>query len=212
MHKVEPVKRILEKATGIGLPDATHALARVKAVKPRLMRFRPDGYIPNNPALPLLLFPRVVRFERGGDPAALLEAIFNANGWGRAWRNGIYDFVHYHPRIHEVLGVARGSATLRLGGNSNGTTIRVRAGDVVLVPAGVGHECLRANTDFLVVGAYPPQGTYSECRGSYQEYERSRVQVSRVPMPKRNPVFGQSVEAPSISVQTFPRLRSGTKK
>jgi uncharacterized protein YjlB len=192
MHKVEPVKRVLEKVTGIGIPDTQQALSRVKPVQPRKMRFRPDGYVPNNPSLPLLLYPRVIHFERSGDPAAMLEAIFNANGWGQAWRDGIYDFVHYHPRIHEVLGVARGGASLRLGGNSNGTTIRVRAGDVVLVPAGVGHECLSASTDFLVVGAYPPQGSYSECRGSFQEYEKSRAAIRRVSMPKRDPVFGHS--------------------
>lgn len=192
MHKVEPVKRVLEKATGIGIPDAKQALSRVKPVQPRIMRFRPDGYIPNNPSLALLVYPRVVRFERGGDPAALLEAIFNANGWGQAWRDGIYGFVHYHPRIHEALGVARGSASLRLGGNSNGMTIRVRAGDVVFVPAGVGHECLSASTDFLVVGAYPPQGTYSECRGSFQEYEKSRAAIRRVSRPKRDPLFGDT--------------------
>jgi uncharacterized protein YjlB len=188
MHKVEPVKRVLEKVTGIGIPDTQQALSRVKSVEPRKMRFRPD------PSLPLLLYPRAIRFERGGDPAAMLEGIFNANGWGRAWRDGIYDFVHYHPRIHEVLGVARAGASLRLGGNSNGTTIRVRAGDVVLIPAGVGHECLSASTDFLVVGAYPAQGTYSECRGSFQEYEKSRAAIRRVSTPKRDPVFGHARE------------------
>ncbi len=193
MHKVEPVKRILEKTTGVGIPGAERALSRIKPVKPRLMRFRPDGYIPNNPSLPLLLYPRVVRFERGGDPAALLEAIFNANGWGRAWRNGIYDFVHYHPRIHEVLGIARGGATLRLGGNTNGSTVRVTAGDVVFIPAGVGHECLRPNREFLVVGAYPPQGTYSERRGSYQDYKKSQTEVRRVAVPKSDPVFGDII-------------------
>jgi uncharacterized protein YjlB len=193
VHKIEPIKRVLEKATGIGIPDPEHALARLKAVRPRQLLFRPDGYVPNNPSLPLLLYVKAIRFERGGDPAGLLEAIFNANGWGQAWRNGIYDFVHYHPRIHEVLGVARGIATLRLGGNKTGTTIKVGAGDVVLIPAGVGHECLSANTDFLVVGAYPPQGVYSECRGSYREYEKSRLQIARVPLPKRNPLFGSRV-------------------
>ncbi len=190
VHKVEPIKRVLEKATGIGIPNRERALARLKPVTPRQLQFRQDGYIPNNPSLPALIYTRVVRFERDGDPAALLEAIFNANGWGQAWRNGIYNFVHYHPRIHEVLGVARGKATIRLGGNKNGTTITLGAGDVVVVPAGVGHECLRANADFLVVGAYPPQGFYSECRGSYREYEKAKRQILRVPMFKKNPVFG----------------------
>ena len=30
------------------------------------------------------------------DPAAVLEGVFNAPSWSKAWRNGIYDFVHYH--------------------------------------------------------------------------------------------------------------------
>jgi uncharacterized protein YjlB len=189
MHKVEPVKRLLEKTTGIRIPDKVEALSRVRLVKPRRLKFRADGYIPNNPSLPLLYYQNAVRFHRGGDPAALLEAIFNANGWGQAWRNGIYDFVHYHPRIHEALGIARGTATLRVGGNT-GTTVKVRTGDVIVVPAGIGHECLSADKSFLVVGAYPPSGTYSECRGSFQEYAKAREQVRHVPEPKKNPLFG----------------------
>ena len=188
MDTVEPVKRVLEKATGIGIPSQADAIARVKAVKPRRLKFHSDGYIPNNPRLPLLYYRKAVRFDRDGDPAALLEAIFNANDWGQAWRNGVYDFVHYHPRIHEVLGIARGSATLRLGGNK-GVTVRVSAGDIIAIPAGVGHECLSANKEFLVVGAYPPTGTYSECRGRYREYAKAVAQIRRV-RPAKNPLFG----------------------
>ena len=153
------------------------------------MKFKDDGYIPNNPKLPLLFYGKAVRFDRKHDPAATLEAIFNAHSWGEAWRNGIYDFVHYHSMIHEVLGVARGSATLRLGGNK-GKTVKVTAGDVILVPAGVGHECLKANKEFLVVGAYPPAGTYNECRGSFQEHENAVASIRRVATPKQNPLFG----------------------
>lgn len=53
---------------------------------------------------------KAMRFGRRYDPAAVLEKIFNVHGWGDAWRNGIYDFVHYHSMIHEALGFARGSA------------------------------------------------------------------------------------------------------
>lgn len=165
MDTVEPVKRVLEKAARIGIPSQADAIARVKAVQPRRLKFRSDGYIPNNPSLPLLYYRKAVRFDRNGDPAALLEAIFNANGWGGAWRNGIYDFVHYHPRIHEVLGIARGSATVRLGGNK-GVTVRVSAGDVIVIPAGVGHECLSANKKFLAVGAYPRKASTANVGGA----------------------------------------------
>jgi uncharacterized protein YjlB len=189
MNKVEPIKRLVEKATGIGIPAKAEALLCVRSVKPRRLKFGADGYVPNNPSVPLLFYRRAVIFERGGDPAALLEAIFNANGWGDAWRNGIYDFVPYHPRTHEVLGIARGSAKLRLGGNK-GVMCEVRPGDVIVVPAGVGHECLSADAKFLAVGAYPPTGTYSECRGSFREYAMAREQVRRVAKPKKDPLFG----------------------
>ncbi len=188
MHKIEPVKRLLEKATGVGVPPKAEALAHVRAMKPVRLKFPADGYIPNNPNVALLIYKRAVRLGGKRDPAAVLEAIFNANGWGDAWRNGIYDYVHYHPRIHEVLGVARGTATLRLGGNK-GRTVKVRAGDVIVVPAGVGHECLKASETFLVVGAYPPVGTYSECRGAYQEYEAGLRAVRESRKWKRDPVF-----------------------
>jgi uncharacterized protein YjlB len=127
MDTLEPAKRLLEKATGLGIPSRDGALSRVRSIIPRRLKFRADEYIPNNPSLPLLYYRNAVRLDAKGDPAALLEAIFNANGWGQAWRNGIYDFVHYHPRIHEVLGIAGGSATLRLGlaGNDNPNFVTV---------------------------------------------------------------------------------------
>jgi uncharacterized protein YjlB len=189
IHKVEPLKRLVEKATGFGVPTTEEAASCVRKVKPLRMKFRDDGYIPNNPKLPLLYYPKALRFHRKHDPAATLEAIFNAHGWGEAWRNGIYDFVHYHSMIHEVLGVARGMAVLRLGGNK-GETVKVAAGDVIMIPAGVGHEGLKASSEFLVVGAYPTTGTYDECRGSFQEHDKAVAAIRRVAPPKQNPVFG----------------------
>jgi uncharacterized protein YjlB len=193
MHKIEPIKRILENATGLGVPSEAEALNFVRDVMPVRMTFRDDGYIPNS-KLPLLHYRKVVRFDREHDPAATIEQIFKANGWGKAWRNGIYDFVHYHSMVHEVLGAARGTARLRLGGNK-GKTVKMSAGDVVVIPAGVGHECLSASRDFLVVGAYPPEGRYDECRGSFQERTKALAALKRVKVPRRDPVFGAEKQA-----------------
>ena len=189
MDVVEPVKRLAERVIGLGLPSHDQAAACVIDRRPARMKFRDDGYIPNNPKYPLLYYQKAVRFGRKFDPAAVIETTFNLNGWGDAWRNGIYDFVHYHSMIHEVLGIARGSATLQLGGN-RGRTVTVSAGDVIVVPAGVGHECLKASKQFLVVGAYPPTGTYNECRGSFQERDKAIESIRRVSAPKKHPMYG----------------------
>ena len=189
MDVIEPVKRLAEKVTGVGLPSREAAAACIVDRRPVRMKFRDDGYIPNNPKYPLLYYRKALRFSRKLDPAAVIETTFNKNGWSDAWRDGIYDFVHYHSMIHEVLGVARGSAKLRLGGNK-GRTIKVSAGDLIIVPAGVGHECLSASKTFLVVGAYPPRGTYNECRGSFQERDKAIASIRRVGAPKQHPLYG----------------------
>lgn len=151
--------------------------------------FADDGAIPNNPDLPLLIYAAVVEAGGADGRAAVFEDLFRTNGWGDCWRNGIYDYVHYHSRIHEALGIARGRARVRFGGD-RGAEIDVAAGDVAVLPAGIGHHCVMASADFLVVGAYPPSGTYDECRGRPGEHARALQTVAAVAMPDRDPVFG----------------------
>jgi uncharacterized protein YjlB len=185
----ETVKRTLAQVTG--KPSLRQARNRVTRRRPKTMLFRDDGRIPNNATLPFAIYRSAVRVDDVADPAALFEQLFDSNGWTDSWRNGIYDYMHYHSGIHEVLGIARGRARVQFGG-PHGEEVDVEAGDVAILPAGTGHQCLMASTDCMVVGAYPPAGTYDECRGSAEEHARAKKSIPETPLPDRDPVYGAS--------------------
>lgn len=159
------------------------------AAVPLTHRFTDDGRIPNNADLPLVLYRGGINLSGSPDPEAVIEKTFAANGWGNMWRNGIYPYVHYHSMIHEAMGVARGRATVRFGG-ADGEEIEMAPGDVVILPAGTGHQRLAQTPDLVVVGAYPPSGRYDLCRGSKPEHAKALVTVAQVPRPATDPVFG----------------------
>jgi uncharacterized protein YjlB len=151
-----------------------------------VLRFA-DDVIPNNARLPMIFYRGPVRTVDAPDPAALFE--FERNGWKSPRRNGIFDYVHYHSKIHEVLGIARGHATVRFGG-SQGRVIKLKPGDVAILPAGTGHERLGEGDDVLVVGAYPGFGKYDLCRASDKEHGRAVKTVPKAPIPRKDPVYG----------------------
>src|SRR5690348_10722774 len=159
--------------------------------KPLTFTFKDDGRVPNNPALPSLVYIGAIELRGEADPARAVEKIFAANGWGHGqWRNGIYPFVHYHSMIHEALGIARGTARVQLGGPS-GETFDFAAGDVAVLPAGTGHQRLSGSSDLLVVGAYPPDGTYNLCRGGNSaDRDKALTTIANVPVPHTDPVLG----------------------
>src|SRR5260370_18457034 len=95
-------------------------------------RFADDGVVPNNPALPLVVYRGAL--PASGDRAGACERMFAAHGWPDSWRNGIYAHHHYHSTAHEVLGIARGHARVRLAAQG-GQTAQPGAGDVLLLPA-----------------------------------------------------------------------------
>ena len=89
-----------------------------------------------------------------GDLAAAFELLFEQNGWPPQWRDGIFDYHHFHATAHEVLGVTDGSAQVIVGG-PGGRVVTITAGDALLLPAGTGH-CLQSFArHFQVVAGYP---------------------------------------------------------
>ena len=144
-----------------------------------------DG-MPNNPTLPVLIYPGALGVD-GSDPAALFERTFMGNGWPPQWRYGVFSYHHYHTRGHEVLGVYAGHARLMLGG-PDGAVVEVKAGDVVLLPAGTGHCNLGSSEDFSVVGAYPPgqEGDINRDPATAAQI----AQIAKLPFPHSDPVLG----------------------
>jgi uncharacterized protein YjlB len=190
MYVLETLKKTFEQVTGLGRHSAAAVRGFIRRRKAPAVMFEDDGAIPNNSRLPLIHYRSPVRLRRAQDPAAVFEDLFGANGWKDSWRNGIYDYLHYHSRTHEVLGIARGHARVRFGGDS-GKMVELRAGDVVILPAGTGHQRVSASRDLLVVGAYPASGEYDECKGSSEEHERALKSIPDVRLPAKDPVYGR---------------------
>jgi uncharacterized protein YjlB len=186
---LEQFKRIVEKATGIGRPDRRQLQTLSRPKKPMVLRFADDGVTPNNPRYPVLFYRSVVKSPRKVDPAAALEDLFAGNGWGNSWRDGIYDYLHFHTGTHEALGIARGLARVQLGG-VKGKTVTVTAGDVLVLPAGTGHQRISASEDLLVVGAYPPGGRYDEPTPQEVDPAVARRAIGRTKSPRADPLFG----------------------
>jgi uncharacterized protein YjlB len=162
-----------------------------KPVEPLAFMFHDDGAVPNNARLPTLYYRGCFDLAGASSPERVIETLFAKNGWGEMWRDGIFPYVHYHSQIHEGLGIARGSAKVRLGGEQ-GQVFDIAQGDVVLLPAGTGHQCLWASPDLVVIGAYPPDGRYDLCRGSKAEHAKALVTIPQVPAPKSDPVYGKN--------------------
>ena len=157
-------------------------------IEPLAIVFADDGLVPNN-RVPFLVYRGVIEFAKS-EPERTIECLFAGNGWGDMWRNGIYDYPHYHSAAHEALGVAKGHARVRFGGD-RGREFEISAGDVAILPAGTGHQCLSASRDLSVVGAYPPGQNMAITRPTPDDRARALKAIPKVKLPKADPVMGE---------------------
>jgi uncharacterized protein YjlB len=146
-----------------------------------------DGRFLNSPH-PALIY-RGVFSPAEGDLAAAFEALFAAHEWPPAWRAGLYTMHHYHSSAHEVLGIFSGWVQARLGGE-RGPVLTLRAGDAVLIPAGVAHKNEGQSPDFRAVGAYPRGMSVDMRLGREAERAVDARRIAALPPPAPDPVLG----------------------
>lgn len=159
----------------------------------QLFHFGASGEIPNN-SLPLL-------FLRHALPPDLTnpggcQSLFARNNWGGNWVDGIFDYWHFHVSGHEALGCVAGSARVGFGGDA-GVQVEVEAGDVVIIPAGVGHKRLSERRDgFTIVGGYPPHQNGTIIKPGDISLDEAQRQIASLALPRSDPVSGS--EGPLI--------------
>ena len=185
----DPIKNYAKKLVE-PRPDLITLQKLVRIRKPLAMHFADDGIVPNNPRLPVLVYRGSISLmhTKATDAAIIIDTLFELNGWGRSWRDTIYDFVHYHSQTHEVMGVARGDAEIEFGG-IKGRILKFKAGDVAILPAGTGHRLINSCRYFLVVGAYPEGGRYDECTDT-RDKDKAVKRIAKVRKPAKDPIYG----------------------
>ncbi len=123
----------------------------------------------------------------------------------------MYSTTHFHSTTHEVLCISSGRAKLckifqelktvnafiltnpqGFGSEHNPSRLEteIKKGDVIVVPAGVGHRLLEdLDGGFEMVGSYPKGKSWNMCYGNAGEKEKIRGIESLVWF-ERDPLYG----------------------
>ncbi len=98
---------------------------------------------------------------------------------------------HFHSNTHEVLGVSKGKVILVIGGKKTGKIFEVPEGDVLVLPAGVGHYSIQGNTPYEIVGGYPDGRSWDMMTGTIEERKSAFINIAAVPVPTTDPLYGE---------------------
>jgi uncharacterized protein YjlB len=139
-------------------------------------QFKDDGITPNN-QLPVLVFRAV---NHNPYLADFFENTFKEAGWGNNWRDIINVADHYHSNTHEILGISKNRVRLKIGG-AKGKEIELAEGDVVLIPAGVGHYSLDNSHPYEVVGGYPGGAEWDFILNDSGQYYDAKTRIKALP-------------------------------
>ncbi|MGN6548359.1 MAG: cupin domain-containing protein [Pararhizobium sp.] len=158
-----------------------------RAADIRRLSFDAGNGIPNNAAYPAVLARDALH---GPHDDHAVRDLLERNGWGGTWTWEVFGYHHFHPDAFEALAVARGAATLALGG-PQGERLQVTAGDVMILPPGFGHCQIEKRDGFRICGAYPPgQENYRVIRADDGFDDAILDEIAAVAVPETDPVWG----------------------
>ena len=160
-----------------------------RSAEPLALMFADDGSIPNNPRLPFLVYRGAIDLtgtpNRRSDREDLRPSRLGRDVAQRHLSLRALSFDDPRGARHRAR--PRQGAVRRQRGRGCSTS----AGDVVVLPAGTGHQCLWAAPELWSSAPIRKSGKYDLCRGSKAEHANAVDTIPSVPLPDTDPVFGE---------------------
>ena len=117
---------------------------------------KPTTHVPNS-SLPVLIYRHVLP-----DPLSEATAIehLEKHQWSHGGTFKHFPQHHFHTVTHECYAILKGSTRFLFGKGpldegTEGVEVDLRAGDVIVDPAGVAHCNLQSSPDLEYIGVYP---------------------------------------------------------
>ncbi|KAM0415850.1 hypothetical protein ACHAPT_013210 [Fusarium lateritium] len=171
------------------------------SANPETYFIKPTTHCPNN-VLPVLVYRGVLPKPHDETSTTML---LESHGWTKKGTWGTIAVKHFHPNTHECYGVFQGDSELIFGAGGGddedaGVKCHVRAGDVVVVPAGVAHASVEReekgkdeSEKYRYIGVYPdgsPKWRSELGKTPLGEGRELFDEIGGVPMPREDPVRG----------------------
>ncbi|KAH6962835.1 hypothetical protein DER45DRAFT_551930 [Fusarium avenaceum] len=143
-----------------------------------------------NSRLPILVYRNVLPYPRTEETAT---EFLTTHRWEKRGTWGHIGIRHFHPNSHECYGIFQGSSTLLLGKiqAGEGMKVPVKAGDVVLLPAGTAHSSTQSSLDYKYIGVYPQDCPRWRNETGKRPSKEFIPVIQKVDLPEDDPVYGK---------------------
>ncbi|TFK47407.1 cupin domain-containing protein [Heliocybe sulcata] len=181
------------------MSSIANALSDVKVETYHIPR---HGRIPNSDptSKPLIYYQSL--FKPGASKTAIKDYVNSIKVVEPQWTYTMYPTSHFHSTSHEAIMILTGSALLLFGGEGNPgkVELEVKAGDALLIPAGVAHRQLKeiGLEVFEMMGAYPIRAEHWDMCYGLEEEGDTEGRIKRLDWFKEDPFFGQGGPAAKV--------------